>query len=174
MARIEILKIEDLRTDEVLIKKPHSEDFNHKQKIFIRNYGQFIIRMVAKVEEVYRIVDGVGFVKNYQNLGNSEITCNIVSDNLSLRDFIMMRLFINIKRNQLNHIAIAEVISGMFKTKRDFKLLGNRINISEDDIEKYSTLLDFDWDEFARKPIASEIQQMNFFDMFDKEDNDIF
>ena len=70
-------------------------------------------------------------------------------------------------------MSIAGLIGTYFKTKRDFKNLGNRVNISEDDIEKYSKLLDFDWDEFARKPLQSNVEQMSFFDMLD-EGGDIF
>lgn len=174
MAGIEILSITDLRLDEVSLKKKHDDDFNHKQKIFIRKFGQFYIPIVAKVNDVYRIVDGVGFIKNYHELGNEILSCNLISaNNISEVDFITFRIFFNIKRLRLEHLNIAELIGSYFKTKRDFKSLGNRVNIPEEDIEKYSKLLEFDWDEFARKPLQGNVEQMSFFDMLD-EGGDIF
>lgn len=176
MAGIKFLEISDIRLDEPKVKKNHDDDFNHKQTIFIKRFGQFYIPIVALVNDVYRVIDGIGFIKNYQAAGNETIMCNLISpDSISLRDFITFRLFFNIKRSKLNHIIIAELISSSFKTKHDYKQLGNKINISEDDIEKYAKLLDFDWDEFARKPIGiDKNEQMSFFDMFEEDENDIF
>ena len=171
MARIAVLKIQDLRLDEPRLKKPHDEDFLHKQRLFIKKYGQFVIPIVALVEGSYRIIDGLGFVRNFKSCGFEELHCNLVSEeDISVRDFITFRIFFNIKRTKLDHIAIAEIISTYFKNKQDFKQLGNRTNISEDDIEKYAKLLEFDWDEFARKPIGSESEQMTFFDLLDNEE----
>lgn len=175
MARIRVLKIKEIRLDEPRLKKPHEDDFNYKQKVFIKKYGQFYIPLVAKVGDTYRVIDGLGFIKNYQNSGYEEITCNIVSeDPITTRDFISFRLFFNIKKTRLDHISIAEIISSLFKTKQDFRQLSHRTNISEDDIEKYAKLLDFDWEEFARKPIGQDLGQMSFFDMLDGEGDGFF
>lgn len=173
MAGITVLKIEDLRLTEPKLKSNHSDDFVDKQKIFIRKYGQFYIPIVARVAGIWRFVDGLNFAVNYKSLGNDSIICNIISDeDLSFRDFITFRLFYNIKKTKLDHISIAEIISSCFRTKNDFRQLANKVNISEDDIEKYSKLLDFDWDEFSRKPLGVENEQMTFFDMM--EDDQIF
>lgn len=177
MAGTKILNISDLSLDEVKLKKPHSDDFNNKQKVFIRRFGQFYIPIVAKVSGVYRIVDGLGFVKNYQEAGNEIILCNLIADSdISEIDFVIFRIFFNIKRSKLEHLSIAELIGTYFKTNYDFRQLANKTNISEDDIEKYSKLLDFDWEEFAKKPLNESSAQMSFFDMFTEDDgkNDIF
>lgn len=170
MAGIEVLKIDEIRLDEPRIKKDHNEDFLHKQRIFIKKYGQYVVPMVAKVEGIYRVIDGLGFVKNYKSTGKESIHCNFMGE-MTVEEFITFRLFYNIKRTKLDHLVIAEVISSYFKTKQDFRRLSHRTNITQDDIEKYSKLLEFDWEEFARKPLVSQgLEQMTFFDMFDNEE----
>lgn len=169
MAGITILKIEDLRLDEIRFKKEHDDDFNHKQKNHIKRYGQYETPIVAEVDGVWRIVDGLGFVKNYAELGFDDIHCYVIPGGMSQVDFYTLRIFKNIKKTHLEHLTIAEIISMFFKTRMDFRRLAHKINISEDDIQKYAKLLEFDWDEFARTPIGNKDEQMTFFDMF--EDN---
>lgn len=171
MAGVKILSIDEIRLDELRIKKPHDDDFNHKQIGFIKKYGQFIIPIIAKVNGVFRVVDGVGFIKNYESLGNSIIQCNLISDeDLTVREFMMFRLFHNIKRNKVDHLVLAEIIRSLWNSKADFRQVGIRTNISQTDVERYSTLLDFDWDEFSRKPLNSITQQMSLFDILQEED----
>lgn len=171
MAGIKVLKIDEIRLDEPRLKLPHSDDFLRKQKLFIKLYGQYLIPIIAKVDGVFRVVDGLSFIKNLKAAGFEECHCNLISDkNIAIKDFITFRIFANIKRTKLDHLALAEIISTHFKTKRDFKSLGNKTNISEEDIEKYAKLLEFDWDEFARKPLSSENEQMTFFDLYEQED----
>ena len=171
MAGITVLEIDSIRLDEPRIKLNHDEYFLPKQRIFIKTYGQFFIPIVAKVEGVFRVVDGLGFIKNFKATGAESILCNLISEeDISIKDFVTFRLFFNIKRTKLDHIAIAETIAAYFNTKQDFRRLSHRTNISQADIEKYAKLLDFDWDEFARKPLNSEPEQMTFFDLLEQEE----
>ena len=163
MAGITVLKIEDLHLVETQFKRPFEMEFEHKLKSYIRRFGQFFIPIVCEVNGVVRFVDGLGFTKVYQSLGFEELCVNNIGT-ATEREFFSFRLFYNIRKNEVDHIKIAEEIGRICSNKIDYKNLSMKTNLSEKDIERYAKLLEFDWEEFARLPLNVTEDQFKMFE----------
>lgn len=156
MERIRVLRIDEIDfSKQISFKK--NDDKNHNLKIrgWVNKFGQYKIPSICTVEGVYMVVDGLNYIKEMKDHGINEFVFWFVGET-TVRNFIALRMFENIKKTKIDHIKIAETISKIVNTKIDASSLSNQTNLSIDDIEKYSTLLDFDWDEFARTPIPGD------------------
>jgi hypothetical protein len=162
MAGNRILELEELVFEQESFKKPYEKNFQLKLKNYIAKFGQFETPIICQVDGEIKFIDHLNFAILMKSLGYKEIEVYDIGV-MKKSDFIAFRLFQNVKRNFVDHIAIAKSISEICTNKIDFRNLSNKTNLSEADIEKYAKLLEFDWEEFARLPIGGE-EKWSLFD----------
>jgi hypothetical protein len=131
-----------------------------KINTMVEKFGQFKIIIVCQVESLFRIIDGVKAFKSYEQNGDEKILCYDLGE-LSEVQELAYRLLLNTSFSRLDYIGIASAISKVCKTSKEANNLSNAAGIPITDVQRYQTLLAFDWNEFLNKKIDNN--QINLF-----------
>jgi len=156
MERFGILKTKKLiSSDKHIVEKLDKNVILSIDKI-TKKIGQYRLVIVCEDEDGYLVVDGNKHLQSLKRNGIKEVFCCNLGK-LEDGEYEMYRLAFNIHQTRLKYLDIAEVITQL--KQKDIKLttISNRTGIDLQSIERYSTLLDFDWDEFNKKQFNEQI-----------------
>jgi len=148
-----------------IIVPNHSSTTNIKLKqtkldAMVEKFGQLKMLVVCQVEDRYRIIDGVKAFEAYKHNGEEKVLCYDLGEMSEIQE-LAYRLLLNTSFSRLDYLGIAAAISEVCKTSNEAIKLSNATGIPLVDVERYQTLLAFDWDEFLNKKIQDN--QINLF-----------
>lgn len=156
MGRFEILKTKQIiSSDNHIVEKPDKNVLLSIDKVN-KSLGQHRSITVCNHDGKYLVVDGNKHFQSLKRIGEKKVLCFNLGD-LNDGEYEMYRLVFNIHQARLKYLDIAELITKL--KQKDIKLttISNKTGIDLQSVERYSTLLDFDWDEFNRKQFNEQI-----------------
>lgn len=160
MGRFEILKTKQIVEPKLSIIK----DVDHSGMIALnainKKLGQYRSIIVCNHGDGFLIVDGYKYFKSLKKAGTKKILCFNLGD-LKTGEYELYRVALNVNQSRLDYIGIAEAVSWLYKNDIKPTTISNNTGINLTDVERYATLLDFDWNEFKKKPIN---EQFNHFE----------
>ena len=163
MERIRMVKITDLVPCEQTVKETAENFIKIKIDNFITKFGQHQPILIANVDGKTKIVDGNQILHSLKRLNKEECICYDLGE-MSEREYISYRIFLNYNTNRLNYIGIAEMINSIANNEVELQYVSNITGISLTDVRRYKDLLQFDWEAFAKAPINES--QLGLFDEF--------
>ena len=150
MGRFEILKTKNIITSSVEVVTELDKNVMVSINAITKKLGQYKAITVCEVNGGYEIVDGNKYFKSLKSNGEKKILCYNLG-RLKNGEYEFYRVALNIHQSRLNYLGIAEVISWLSKNEHTLNTISNKTGIDLQSVERYATLLDFDWDEFNRK-----------------------
>lgn len=125
-----------------------------------KKFGQYKSIVVCEVENGFLIVDGLKYFKTLEKAGEKKVLCFNLGK-LKDGEYEVFRVALNVHQARLNYIGIAEAITLVNNHQIKSTTISNNTGINLTDVERYAALLDFDWNEFKKKPIN---EQFNHFE----------
>ena len=160
MGRFEILKQKKIKSSKANIVEPLDKNVMTSISQLNKKIGQYKAIIVCEEKDEYLIVDGNKYFKSLSDNGAKKILCYNLGK-LEEGEYEFLRLALNIHQSRLDYLGIAQIISYLSKQEHKSTTISNNTGIDVQSVERYSTLLDFDWDEFNRKQLN---EQFNPFD----------
>lgn len=149
MGRFEILKTKQITEALLNLVEPHSENKKLSFSSFEKN-EQYKSIMICEVGQNYLIVDGNKYFKSLKKSGVKKVLVYNCGK-ISREEYLLRRLTLNINQERLSYLNIAKNIKELVDLETKLSTISNRVGIDLQSVERYATLLDFDWDEFNRK-----------------------
>lgn len=160
MAGFKILKTNEINIPDVNVVTELDKGTSRVMNSLTSNYGQFKSITVAKVDGKHLVVDGVKLFLQLKKNKVKKVLCYDLGK-LSYDSAMILRVTFNIHQQRLDYLGIAEVISNISKTEK-LTTIANRTGLSLEQVERYATLLDFDWDQFNKKEINNQINPFDY------------
>ena len=148
MGKFEILKTKQITRALLDVVDPHSEDKMLSFKA-LKNEGQYKSIMVCEVGDAYLVVDGSKYFDTLKKSGIKKILVYNCGK-LSREEYLYRRLILNINQERLSYLNIAKHIKELVDSKIKITNISNRTSLKLQEVERFSTLLDFNWDEFNK------------------------
>jgi len=120
-----------------------------------KKLGQYKSIIVCEIEGVgYEVVDGSKYFQLLKRNGEKKVLCYNLGK-IKNSDKLLYRIALNTHQSRLDYLGIAEIISHLSKSEHK-NTIANKTGLDLESVEKYSTLLDFDWNDFNRKQFNSQ------------------
>jgi hypothetical protein len=162
MERYKMVKINQISKSEFNITET-KKDLIYKYEQFINKFGPFKMLVVCEIDEnQYRIIDGNKVFNEYLKNGHEKVLVYNLGK-LSYEYEIGYRILLNYNFDRLDYIGIAEAINKICTNQAEINVASNITGISITDVERYKTLLEFDWNEFVNQRI--ETNQIDIFNL---------
>lgn len=151
MGRFEILKTKKITKSSIeLVKAPEKSVMSSIDTI-TKKLGQYRSIIVCENEvDGYLIVDGNKYFESLKKAGEKKILCFNLGK-LKHGEYEFYRVALNVHQSRLNYLGIAEIIKWLKDNDVKPSTISNHTGIDLQSVERYATLLEFDWDEFNRK-----------------------
>ena len=160
MGRFEVLKANKISTSTIDVVTELDKSAVVAIDAINKQLGQYKSIIVCESEKGYEIVDGNKYFKSLKRNGVKKILCyNLGKINIGELEFY--RIALNIHQSRLDYIGVAELVSKLAKQEHKTTTISNKTGIELQNVERYSTLLDFDWNEFNKVQLK---QQTNPFE----------
>jgi hypothetical protein len=156
MGRFEILKTKNIITSSIEVVTELDKNVMISINAITKKLGQYKAITVCEVNGCYKIVDGNKYFKSLKRNGEKKILCYNLGK-LEHGEYEFYRVALNVHQSRLDYLGIAEVISYLNKNEYTSNTIANRTGLDLENVERYATLLDFDWNEFNKKQFNSQI-----------------
>jgi len=155
MGRFEILKTKKIISSNVNMVTELDKSVMVSIDTITKKLGQYKSIIVCESGDGYLIVDGNKYFKSLKRNGEKKILCYNLGK-LNEGEYEFYRIALNVHQSRLDYLGIAEVISWLGKKEHKLSTISNKTGLDLQSVERYATLLDFDWDEFNRKQFNSQ------------------
>jgi len=156
----EILEIKNIKKAMFNVTEKFSKTVTEKFNNLTEKRGQLKLVIVATVEGKLMVVDGNKYLAMANNQVNLTVFCKNLG-NVTKKEYILMRLLLNIHSTRLKYINIAEMIKEISENNVDNKRISNKTGIPIIDVERYSKLTEFDWKDFEKEVVDLQFDPFN-------------
>lgn len=156
MGRFEILKTKKINTTKVSLVEPLDENVMLSLNLINKKLGQYKVIVVCETKNGYLIVDGNKYFNSLKKIGVKKVLCHNLGK-ISENEYDIYRIALNIHQSRLDYLGIAEVVSNLKVKEMKETSIANNTGLDLLSVERYSTLLSFDWDDFNKKQIKEQI-----------------
>lgn len=160
MAGFEILKTKKINLPDCNVVEELDKTILPPIERMVDKFGQFKSIIVCEDEDGYLIVDGGKLFTALKKKGVKKILCYNLGD-LKFGEYEMIRILMNVHQSRIDYLGIAEMI---FRISKEIKqtTISNQTGLDLQSVERYSKLLEFDWDEFNRKQFNEQINPFEY------------
>lgn len=160
MGRFEILKTKQITESLFPIVEPHGENVLMSFNL-LEQKEQYKSIMICTVGEKFLIVDGN---KYFQFLKKSGVKKVLVYNcgKISRQEYLLKRIALNINQERLEYLNISKHIKELSESGVKLTTISNRTGLSLQSVERYSNLLNFDWDEFNKKQFNEQTNPFEY------------
>ena len=156
----EVLKIIDIKSATFNVTEKFNRTVNEKFSNLTEKRGQLKLVIVATVDGKLIVVDGGKYLKMASNQINLTVFCKNLGS-ITKKEYVLMRLLLNIHSTRLKYIDIAEIIKDISENNTDNKRISNKTGIPLIEVERYSKLTEFDWEDFEKKEVDLQFDPFN-------------
>lgn len=156
MGRFEILKSKKIITADKNVVEELDKNIMTSVSRINKSIEQYKSIVVCEDEDGYLVVDGNKYFKSLKKNGLKKILCYNLG-NLKDGEYELYRVLLNVHQARLDYLEIAELITALANKEIKLTTIANKTGLDLQSVERYSTLLNFDWDEFNRKQINEQI-----------------
>jgi hypothetical protein len=125
----------------------------------VSKVGQTELILICNVNDVRKVIKGHEMLSVCSQLGIDEVVVKDLGD-IGYNEYLGLKAFLNIYPRVTNHINIANEFKEL-ATPADKMSVAMKAGMSSDDVERYSTLLEFDWDAFLKAPLPSQLSMFD-------------
>ena len=155
MGRFEILKTKKIVKSSVNVVTELDKNVMLTIDGLNKTLGQYKSIIVCEIKGVgYEIVDGNKYFDSLKRNGVKKILCYNLGK-IDSNEKLLYRIALNTHQSRLDYIGISEIISHLSKSEHK-NTISNKTGLDVESVERYSTLLDFNWDEFNKKQFDTQ------------------
>lgn len=155
MGRFEVLKSKTIMPASVDITTLPEKEVMASIDAVTKKLSQYKTITVCEIGNGYLVVDGSKYFKSLKKSGLKKILCYNLGK-LQDGEYEIYRLLLNIHQTRLNYLGIAEIVAWLKTNEHKITTISNKTGLDLQTVERYSTLLEFDWNEFNRKQFDSQ------------------
>lgn len=149
MGRFEILKIDKIIKPDFHAVETIDKNVTVTMNRINSHLGQYKAITVCEKDGRYLIVDGGKYFKTLKTLRLKKILCYNLGE-LKPGEYELYRIAFNVHQSRLDYLGIAEAVARLKELDIKPSTISNKTGLDQQSVERYSTLLQFDWDEFNR------------------------
>lgn len=160
MAKFKMVGIQHLTTADSSVRQNPDPLVEERLSKFIDKYGQTQAVVIANVDGKVGIVDGNKMLTQLKKNGAEQVLCCILGK-MTKDEYLSYRILLNYHQQRIDFIGVAEMINQIAENQHQVNSVSTKTAIDVKDVERFKTLLDFDWDEFDKK--TDESGQVSMF-----------
>jgi hypothetical protein len=149
MGRFEILKTDKIIKPNFHTVEPIDKNVAVTMNRINNHFGQYKSITVCEHDGQYLIVDGGKYFKTLKALRLKKILCYNLGE-LKPGEYELYRIALNVHQSRLDYLGIAQAVARLKELEIKPTTISNKTGLDQQTVERYMTLLHFDWDEFNR------------------------